>query len=484
MIEAVSRRLPLLALAGAILLVPGWPTADRRVPALTAFAVAVGAAFALFVVLARRPPAFALARGRARLLGEKLVLLAAAAAGEEVIWRRLVVGGLASAAGSGPALLVGTIGFAGAHRWRGRRAFVLRCAAGATFGAVYLATGSLLAAVACHATYNALVALAVESRAAGAAGTETAAPEPSDAHAAAHMAAAPRRPEPSVAALDHVTKSYGAKLALNDVSFEVQRGEIVALLGLNGAGKTTAISLLLGLRRPTGGEVRLFGLDPRTAAARARVGATPQETGFPPTLTVAEVLRFVCGHYPEAVAPRRLLEEFGLSSLASRQTGGLSGGQRRRLALAAAFAGSPEAVFLDEPTAGLDVEARRSSWATVRGFRENGGTVFFSTHQLEEVDALASRVVVLSDGAVVADGTSQEIRARTGLTYVRLRARELPRLSAATEVLTDGGIVTLFTRDAGRLLYELVAAGVELADLEVRPTSLEDALVALTRVAP
>jgi ABC-2 type transport system ATP-binding protein len=277
-----------------------------------------------------------------------------------------------------------------------------------------------------------------------------------------------------------VSKRYGTNTALDDLNLEVQPGEIVALLGPNGAGKTTAIGILLGLRRPTDGRARLFGRDPQTASVRVRVGATPQEAGFPPTLTVDEVLHFVCGHYPAAAARQQLLAEFGLTRLARRQTGGLSGGQKRRLALAAAFAGYPAAVFLDEPTVGLDVEARRSSWATIRRFQEGGGTVLFSTHYLEEVDALASRVIVLSDGVIVADGAPSEIRARTGLKYVRLRACQLPPLAAATRIVREAGSLTIFTRDAGRLMYELVSAGVALADLEVQPTSLEDALIALT----
>jgi ABC-2 type transport system ATP-binding protein len=481
-IEALSRKLPMLTLATAILFVPQVPDTVRRAPILEALALAVCAATGLFVLLARRLPAAVLpTRARSRLLVERLLFLAAVSASEEVIWRWFVVGGLADAADAGAALVIGTVGFAGAHRWRGRRAFAVHCATGATFGAVFLLTGSLLAAIVCHVAYNALVALAIESRAVGASRAQAATVD-ARAHPSAGfgVSAVSREESLPVASLEHVSKRYGTNTALDDLNLEVQPGEIVALLGPNGAGKTTAIGILLGLRRPTDGRARLFGRDPQTASVRVRVGATPQEAGFPPTLTVDEVLRFVCGHYPAAAARQQLLAEFGLTRLARRQTGGLSGGQKRRLALAAAFAGNPAAVFLDEPTVGLDVEARRSSWATIRRFQEGGGTVLFSTHYLEEVDALASRVIVLSDGVIVADGAPSEIRARTGLKYVRLRACELPPLAAATRIVREAGSLTIFTRDAGRLMYELVSAGVALADLEVQPTSLEDALIALT----
>ncbi|HET7045812.1 MAG TPA: ATP-binding cassette domain-containing protein, partial [Gaiellaceae bacterium] len=324
MIEALSRKLPLLAVATAVLFVPSLPDTGRRAPIPAALTLAVCAALGLFALLARARPRVLPAGARWRLLLQKLVFLAALAASEEVIWRRLVVGTLVTATGAAPALAIGTVGFAGAHRWRGRRAFLVHCTTGATFGGVFLVTGSLLAAIVCHAVYNALVALAIEARSLDA---------PRAQAARIDRAPAARDTSVPVASLEHVGKRYGQNVALDDVSLEVRPGEIVALLGPNGAGKSTAIGILLGLRRPTDGRARLFGLDPQLVEARRRVGATPQEVGFPPTLTVAEVLRFVCGHYRGAAPPARLLDEFGLATIAGQQTGGLSGGQKRRLAL-------------------------------------------------------------------------------------------------------------------------------------------------------
>jgi ABC-2 type transport system ATP-binding protein len=213
------------------------------------------------------------------------------------------------------------------------------------------------------------------------------------------------------AALRAVTKRFGDTVALDSVDLEIRTGEVVALLGPNGAGKTTALSLLLGLRRPDTGSVTLFGQDPRLVAARAAVGVTPQESGFPPTLRVRELVDLVRAHFPAPVPAGELLERFGLDGIARRQAGGLSGGERRRLSVALAFAGRPRALFLDEPTAGLDVESRRAVWAEVRSYAAAGRTVLLTTHHLEEAEGLASRVVLLARGAVVAEGSPADLSA-------------------------------------------------------------------------
>ena len=171
-----------------------------------------------------------------------------------------------------------------------------------------------------------------------------------------------------VAGLTCVEKAFAGREALRGVTLGVRRGEVAALLGPNGAGKTTAVRIMLGLRRPDRGEVSLFGLDPRRVEARRRCGATPQETDLPDGLRVVEIADFVRCHFERPLGTADLLERFGLAALQQRQAGGLSGGQRRRLAVALAFAGDPELVFLDEPSAGLDAGARRSLWQSIRGF--------------------------------------------------------------------------------------------------------------------
>jgi ABC-2 type transport system ATP-binding protein len=213
-----------------------------------------------------------------------------------------------------------------------------------------------------------------------------------------------------VAVLAGVSKSFGRIPALDRLDLSIDAGETVVLLGPNGAGKTTALALLLGLRRPDSGEVRLFGRDPRDPRARRQTGCTPQEASFPATLRVCEVVELVRTHYPAARGRATLLEEFHLADLERRQIGGLSGGQRRRLACALAFAGDPDLVVLDEPSNGLDLESRLRLWETIRASR---CAVLLTTHSFEEAEALATRVAVLHGGRVVASGSPPALAGAT-----------------------------------------------------------------------
>jgi ABC-2 type transport system ATP-binding protein len=276
------------------------------------------------------------------------------------------------------------------------------------------------------------------------------------------------------------TRSYGPVTAVDHVSVDVPAGQLLGLLGPNGAGKTTLLQLLTGLRRPTSGTVELFGGDPRDAASRRRLGCTPQETGLPPTLRVHEVVDFVAGHFDHPVPTAELLEQFGLQGLGRRQTGGLSGGQKRRLAVAVAFAGRPELVLLDEPTTGLDVEARHALWDAIRHYHQEGGTVVLTSHHLEEVEALAERVVVMDQGLVRADGTLAEVRSLVPARRVRLRAPDLPELTGVDRSSRDGDRYELWTADSDSLVRQLVNTGIPFRDLEVATASLEEAFLALT----
>ena len=278
-----------------------------------------------------------------------------------------------------------------------------------------------------------------------------------------------------IATLEHVTKSFGSRTALADVSFAAPRGAIVALLGPNGAGKTTALSLLVGLRRPDSGTALLFGADPRRTESRKRLGMTPQESAFPLTLRVREIVDLVRAHYPRALPTRVLLERFGLAELADRQAGGLSVGERRRLAVALAFAGAPDLIVLDEATTGLDVESRHAAWNAIRDYAGTGGTVLLTTHYLEEAEALASRIVVLDKGRVVSDGTVGEIRATSGHGRVRFLAEPIPP-DLEGRVVRDGETISVYTSDPPAAVRRLVRAGARLERLEVTPLSLEDAL--------
>ncbi|WBC13520.1 ABC transporter ATP-binding protein [Micromonospora sp. WMMA1998] len=283
-----------------------------------------------------------------------------------------------------------------------------------------------------------------------------------------------------LARAEQVSRRYGEVLALDRVDLTVRAGELVGLLGPNGAGKSTLINLLVGLRRPTAGRVELFGGDPRDPASRRQLGVTPQETGLPGTLRVGEVVDFVSAHFPDPVPRGDLLDRFGLTDQVRRQTGGLSGGQRRRLAVALAFVGRPRLVVLDEPTTGLDVEARHALWEAIRGFHTEGGTVLLSSHYLEEVEALAQRVVVIGHGRVLADDSVTAVRGIVGVRRVSLVADDLPALPGVVATERVDGRVHLLTADADQLVRDLVTTGVTFRDLEVRPTSLEEAFLAIT----
>ena len=280
-------------------------------------------------------------------------------------------------------------------------------------------------------------------------------------------------------ALD-VTRRYGDEVALAGVSLEIQPGELIGLLGPNGAGKSTLVNLLVGLRRPSSGTVTLFGGDPRDPAHRRHIGLTPQETGLPPTLRVGECVDYVAAHFENPLARGEVLAQFGLDGLARRQTGGLSGGQKRRLAVDLAFVGRPRLVFLDEPTTGLDVEVRHVLWDAIRTFHADGGTVLLTSHYLEEVEALASRVVVLGAGRVLADDTVSAVRGLVGVHRVSIAAIPLPRLPNVVSTSESDGRTHLLTPDPDQLVRELVTADVPFRDLEVRPTTLEEAFLQLT----
>jgi ABC-2 type transport system ATP-binding protein len=289
----------------------------------------------------------------------------------------------------------------------------------------------------------------------------------------------PRGPQ-AVAELRGVHKRYGKVDALQGVDLQLHPGELVALLGPNGAGKTTAVSILLGQRHPDAGSARLFGRDPTLPAARRPVGVTLQESGFPDNLAVRELVDLVRVHYPDPAPTRELLDRFGLMEVAGRRAGGLSGGQTRRLAVALAFAGRPRLVVLDEPTTGLDVESRRGLWEILRAFVADGGTVLLTTHYLEEAQALASRVVVIAAGRIIAQGSVDDITARTGLSRVHLQAPSLPELPEVTHVEANNGSYTLYTADPDGLVRALALQGVPFTGLRVERASLEEAFLHLT----
>ena len=287
-------------------------------------------------------------------------------------------------------------------------------------------------------------------------------------------------PEMAVASLQNVYKRFAAVEALRGLSLSLFPGELLALLGPNGSGKTTAISLLLGLRKPDQGTARLFAEDPRLPHTRRHAGSTPQETNFPGTLKVGEIIALVQAHYAAPCPIQELLARFGLAGLEHRQVGGLSGGQKRKLSVALAFAGNPRVVFLDEPTVGLDVEARHELWREIQAYVKDGGTVLLTTHYLEEAEALASRVIIMNKGQKVSEGNVQDIKAQVSLKQVRFAASQLPELPGVARVQHENGVYTLYTADADAVVRSLVQQNSDFKDLEVVSANLEEAFLQVT----
>jgi ABC-2 type transport system ATP-binding protein len=291
-------------------------------------------------------------------------------------------------------------------------------------------------------------------------------------------------PVAPVAELVAVSHRYGRVAALTDVSLSLQPGQITALLGPNGAGKTTAVSLLTGLARPSAGESRLFGGAPTSMPGRRRMGVMLQVSKVPETLTVREHVHLFSAYYPAPLPLPDVLALAGLESVQDRRFGKLSGGQKQRVLFALAICGNPDLLFLDEPTVGMDVESRRHFWRTVRELAASGRAILLTTHYLEEADALASRVVVLNRGRIIADGPPAAIKAAAADRQVTCRTslsldvlRMMPGV-IRLDPQADG--VRLITANAEATARALLVQDATVSGLEVRSVGLEEAFLALT----
>lgn len=293
--------------------------------------------------------------------------------------------------------------------------------------------------------------------------------------------------EPAVRFVD-VTHRYGRHRALDGMSLELEQGQTVALLGPNGAGKSTTIGLLLGLLEARAGTVEVLGTSPRQAVAAGRVGAMLQTgagSGLPPGVRVDATLRLVRRLYRRPAPFDVTVERSGIGRLLDRQTQRLSGGQAQSVRFALAIAGDPDLVFLDEPTAAMDVAGQRAFWEMIRHFSSEGRTVVFATHHLQEADETADRVVVLNHGRVTADGPGAVLKAAVQAHRVRFWCPRPPvgvldGLEGVTDVAVRGQRVDLASLDADATVRDLVHRRIEFSSLEVTGAALEDAFVALT----
>jgi ABC-2 type transport system ATP-binding protein len=272
--------------------------------------------------------------------------------------------------------------------------------------------------------------------------------------------------------------------AVDHLDFEVGTGQVVALLGPNGAGKSTAIYIILGLVPPTSGQVRLLGTEAGRAVAAGRVAAMFQENALLPRTTIRELLDFTATLYPSAMPVDEVLELTGLAALAGRGVEKLSGGQVQRTRLAMSLVGRPDLLILDEPTSALDVESRRDFWTTMRSYAAAGRSVLFSTHNLEEADENADRVILIARGACIADGSPEEIKRRVPGWTVSINlgggdAASLEHLPGVLGVTVKAGRAYLSTTDSDATVLALAGSGL-VRDLRVVGTNLEDAVLALT----
>jgi len=289
---------------------------------------------------------------------------------------------------------------------------------------------------------------------------------------------------PPAARLHGVSKNYGPVQALKNVNLEVRAGELLAVLGPNGAGKTTAVKLMLGLAAPTAGSVTLFGGDPSLTETRSRSGAMLQVSRVPETLKVREHIDLFSSYYLNPLPFAAVIAAAGLKGLEERKFGDLSGGQRQRVLFALAICGDPDILFLDEPTVGLDVEARRVLWDEIRSLVRRGKTVLLTTHYLQEADALADRVIVINKGEVIAEGTPSEIKSSTAGKKIRCISRldlaTVRTLPGVADAKFDRGALEIQTADPEIVLREMLERDSTLSGLEVTSAGLEEAFLALT----
>ncbi len=290
-----------------------------------------------------------------------------------------------------------------------------------------------------------------------------------------------------LASLRAAHKSYGKVLALDDMNLQLRSGQVLALLGANGAGKSTAVSVMLGLVDADQGKATVLDRPPRALDVRRRTGVMLQSTTLPDTLKVGELLEMTRGYYSQPLSVADCVAIAGLDGLLDRRYGKLSGGQQRRVQFAMAICGRPQVLFLDEPTTGLDIEARQQMWSAIRERAAAGCAVLLTTHYLEEAEALADHVVVMQAGRTLAEGSVEQIRERVLQRRIRCRTRMdeqgIAGWPGVHRVQRDGNVVEIQAEPVEPVVARLLAEDPELSALEVHRAGLADAFLEITRPA-
>lgn len=290
----------------------------------------------------------------------------------------------------------------------------------------------------------------------------------------------------SILEIKNVTKCYSDKKVICGLNFSISNNEIIAFLGVNGAGKTTTIKLILGQEAPTSGTIKLLGKNPQDPTSRIFVGATPQNIEFPEGIKTKEILEFVHAHYPSPEPISNMIEKFDLTSILNLNASKLSNGQKRKLALALAFIGNPKIVFLDEPTTGLDVQSRLILLDTIKEYHKMGKTIFLTTHYLEEIEQIATRIVLFQNGQITFDGSIDEFK------KIGMNNQSKIIFSSDLQIFFDNfqyinsyeyknSNYLLNTSNPDALIYELVENKVPFTNLQIVRENLESAFIYLTK---
>jgi len=288
-----------------------------------------------------------------------------------------------------------------------------------------------------------------------------------------------------VVSFEDVSKVYGRVRAVDGLSLQLWAGQTVAFLGPNGAGKSTSLDMLVALRKPTSGRIRMFGSDPYHAVKSGRVGAMLQSGGLMPEVTVRELVTLVTGFHPRPLPVDQTLRRAGITGIAGRRVDKLSGGQTQRVRFALAIVGDSDLIVLDEPTTAMDVESRQAFWENMNAEVAGGRTLLFATHYLEEADQAADRILVINKGRLLADGTPAQIKARAGAKRISFRLDHideptLRRLPALVHLEIRHDLVQIQSADSDRTLYALLDAGWRPREIEVSSLGLEQAFLAIT----
>jgi ABC-2 type transport system ATP-binding protein len=285
-----------------------------------------------------------------------------------------------------------------------------------------------------------------------------------------------------VVELNEVTKMFKGKKAVDRISLQIEEGSVTALIGPNGAGKTTTVSMMLGLLKPTSGEVKVFGKHPHELSVRERLGAMLQETSVIDLMKTGEIIELFQGYYKAPLTKSELLLMSGLEDCHDKIATSLSGGQRRRLSFALALVGNPQLIFLDEPTVGMDVGSREVFWRTIGELRNQGKTIILTTHYMNEVEAIADRVVIVNNGRIIADGSVPEIQSVTQKNSISFTLAgyvtddALTSLPGVSLMNRNGNRVELFAADTDQLIFAIVHQGIPVKELQTHRSGLEAAL--------